>query len=352
MIQKEYSMAHSLKRPLRFAAAFLGLWLGLKLLLPLLLPFFLGTGLALAAAPASAFLKRRCRLPGGLAAALAVSGLVAGLGLIALLLAALAVSQLSALSRSLPAMLQRIQSGITLLEDWLLSLGVNLPQGLREGYGQMVAELFSGGTALLGRVSSLALGTAGTLLTRLPNSFITLGTALISGCMICGKLPVLKGWLLAKIPRERLQKWLAAWKRFSGAGKLWLISQFKLTGVTFCILLSGFWLLRVGHAPLAAFLTTLVDALPVLGTGMVLIPWALICFLGGNSIRGLGLLGLYATAALVRSVLEPKLVGSHLGLDPLVTLIAMYCGLRLWGLAGMLLLPMLAATVFQALPEE
>ena len=108
----------------------------------------------------------------------------------------------------------------------------------------------------------------------------------------------------------------------------------------------------MGHAPLAAFLTTLVDALPVLGTGMVLIPWALICFLGGNSIRGLGLLGLYATAALVRSVLEPKLVGSHLGLDPLVTLIAMYCGLRLWGLAGMLLLPMLAATVFQALPEE
>ena len=50
-------------------------------------------------------------------------------------------------------------------------------------------------------------------------------------------------------------------------------------------------------------------------------------------------------------MLEPKLVGSHLGLDPLVTLIAMYCGFRLWGLAGMLLLPLLAATAFQVLPE-
>lgn len=344
-------MAQSLKQSLRFAAAFLGLWLGLKLLMPLMLPFLLGGLLALGAAPAAEFLRTRCRIPGGLAAALAVSALVCGLGLLALLAAALAVSQLSALSRNLPAMLQRVQSGIALVETRLLALGGSLPQGLREGYREMVAELFSGGSAALGKLSGAALGTAGTLLTRLPGSVITLGTALISGYMICAKLPTLKSWCLTRIPREKLQKWLAALHRFTGTGKLWLLSQLKLMGVTFTILLVGFWLLRVDSAPLAALLTTLVDALPVLGTGTVLMPWALLCFLGGQSARALGLLGLYATAALVRSVLEPRLVGSNLGLDPLVTLMAMYCGLRLWGLPGMLLLPLLTASAFQALPD-
>ena len=101
-------MAHSLKRSLGFSGALIALWLGLKLVLPLILPFVLGAGLALAAEPAAKFLGRRCRLPGLLASGLAVSALVAGLGLLALLLAALAVSQLSSLTRVLPALLEKV----------------------------------------------------------------------------------------------------------------------------------------------------------------------------------------------------------------------------------------------------
>ena len=147
---------------------------------------------------------------------------------------------------------------------------------------------------------------------------------------------------------------------FGGALLARLLSGQVIVAGLFCslavsavgLLLCGFLLLRIPSAPLIALLTALVDALPVLGTGTVLLPWALVSLLGGGAVRALGLLGLYVCAALVRSVLEPRLVGSHLGLDPLVTLIAMYCGYRLWGLAGMLLLPLVAATVFQALPEE
>lgn len=345
-------MAHSLKRSLGFSGALIALWLGLKLVLPLILPFVLGAGLALAAEPAAKFLGRRCRLPGLLASGLAVSALVAGLGLLALLLAALAVSQLSSLTRVLPSLLQKVQSGVFLLQNRLLELAPGVPQGLRSGYRDAVAGLFSGSTQLLSKVSGFALGRAGSMLTRLPEGAITLGTSLISAYMICAKLPVLRPWLRSKIPPEKLAKWLRLWKKLRGAGKLWLQSQLKLMSITFCLLLCGFWLLGVSNAPLIALITCLVDALPVLGTGAVLLPWALVSFLGGGKGRALGLLGLYAGVVLARSVLEPKLVGSHLGLDPLVTLIAMYCGFRLWGLVGMLLLPLLAATAFQVLPEE
>lgn len=334
-------MGSSSKRCLRFCAALLDAWLGLRLVLPLMYPFLLGALLALGAERAADFLERRLRLPRFLAAGLAVGALVAGLGGLLLLLAALAVSQLGGLCEALPSIAATVRSGLELLEDRLLSLGAGLP-----GYRQAITGLFSDGEELITRVGRLVLGRAGAILTRLPGQTLSLGTALLSGFMICAKLPSIRTRLRARRADPRLEALQKALGKLKNAGKLYLCSQLKLMGVTFCLLFAGFSLLRVGYPLLIALLVALVDALPVLGTGSVLIPWALVCLLEGSGARALGLLGLYATAALTRSVLEPKLVGSHLGLDPLVTLMAMYCGLRLWGLGGMLLLPMLAAAVF------
>lgn len=344
-------MSTSAKRCIRFTFALLGLWLGLKLLLPLLLPFLFGTLLALGADKAADFLCQKGRLPRSLAAGIAVSGEIAGLGLLLLILAGLLVSQMGNLTQALPSILDTAQSGIALLEEKLLHLGLSLPDGLETGYRQGIQELFSGGTELLARISRFALGTAGAALSRLPGQALTLGTAILSGFLICAKLPVLRRRVPELFPKSGKDRFLQGLHQVKTAGRLWLTSQIKLIGVTLCILFSGFCLLRVSYPLLLAILVALVDALPVLGTGCILLPWALVCFLNGTGARGLGLLGLYATAALTRSILEPRLVGSHLGLDPLVTLIAMYCGLRLWGLPGMLLLPMVTATVFQALPE-
>lgn len=345
-------MPHTFKRSLLFSAALVGLWLAARLVLPLMLPFLLGLFLALMTEPGVKFLVSKLHVPRPLAAGLTVSALVAGLGLLALLLAALAVSQLGVLKRILPTLAGTVQSGIFLLQNWLLGFGSGLPAGLQDGYRQAVGELFSGGTALLGKISSLALGTAGTMLTSLPDKALTLGTALLSGYMFSAKLPKFRHWLHRHLPSDRYARLMTHWSRLCTAGKLWLTSQAKLMGVTFAILLFSLLLLRVPYALLLAGGIALVDALPVLGTGTVLLPWALVSILSGNTPRALGLLGCYATAALVRSVLEPRLVGSQLGLDPLVTLVAMYCGYKLFGLAGMLLLPLLAATVFQVLPEE
>ena len=334
-------MGSTSKHCLRFCAALLAAWLGLRLVLPLMYPFLLGTLLALGAERAADFLERRLRLPRFLAAGLAVGALVAGLGGLLLLLAALAVSQLGGLCEALPSIAATVRSGLALLENRLLSLGSGLP-----GYRQAITGLFSDGEELITKVGRLVLGRAGAILTRLPGQTLSLGTALLSGFMICAKLPNIRTRLRVRRADPRLEALQKALGKLKNTGKLYLCSQLKLMGVTFCLLFAGFSLLRVGYPLLIALLVTLVDALPVLGTGSVLIPWALVCFLEGSAARALGLLGLYATAALTRSVLEPKLVGSHLGLDPLVTLMAMYCGLRLWGLGGMLLLPMLAAAVF------
>ena len=117
-------------------------------------------------------------------------------------------------------------------------------------------------------------------------------------------------------------------------------------GITFLILNAGLLLLRVRYPVLAALVITLVDALPVFGTGTILIPWALALFLRGETKTGIGLVILYGAAALSRQALEPRLVGKQVGLNPVLTLLALYTGYRLLGVGGMIVFP-IAAMLFK-----
>ena len=117
----------------------------------------------------------------------------------------------------------------------------------------------------------------------------------------------------------------------------------------------GLVLLRIPNGVLWAVVIALVDVLPVLGTGTVLIPWSFLCFLQGDGGRAVGLLGVYGIISLTRSLLEPKILGAQLGLDPLAALAALYGGYRLFGLPGMLLAPLVTVAAVQMMrlrPEK
>mgnify|MGYP002576778305 FL=1 len=110
---------------------------------------------------------------------------------------------------------------------------------------------------------------------------------------------------------------------------------------------AGFLLLRVELSLLLAGLVALVDALPVFGTGTVLLPWAVLALLGGDVRMSVGLLVLYSVISLVRSLLEPRLVGARVGLPPLAALVCMYVGFQALGVLGMLLAPLAAVLARQ-----
>jgi predicted PurR-regulated permease PerM len=111
--------------------------------------------------------------------------------------------------------------------------------------------------------------------------------------------------------------------------------------ITFTELFIGFLILRIEYAAILALLIAVVDILPVLGTGVVLIPWALVDFAIGKPVIGVGILILYLVITLIRNVIEPKIIGEQVGLPPVVTLIAMYGGLKLFGFTGLWGLPVI-----------
>lgn len=329
------------------AVLLLGLWLGERFLLPIFLPFLLALALCLTAEPLVRFLQTHLRLPRTSAAIIGITvALILGIALI-ISLCALLLSQLRRLSGVLPDLGNTAAYGMASLEDFCLELAHRTPETISPLLTQGVENVFSDSSQILDRVLSALLNLATQILRAVPDSALGLGTWALASYMLSARLPRLKRWLAESVPEsERIVPALKQLKRTLGG---WLLAQLKLMGITFLVLLGGFFLLRIAHAPLWAALIALVDALPLLGTGLILVPWALVCLLQGSHVRAVGLLGIYAVAALLRSVLEPRFIGKQLGLDPLVTLLALYAGYRLWGFGGMILAPLIVVSVIQFL---
>ena len=341
-------MVHFTLRKLTVTLVILAIfWLGFRLLFPILLPFLMAAALALAAEPLVAGLHKHLHLPRGLSAAIGVTVALILTILLLLALCALLVRELGTLAGVLPDLASATMSGLDSLEIWLLGLAEKTPKGISPILVQGVEGMFSNGSALLDRVSSGLLTLATSLLKSIPDSALGLGTWILSTFMISSRLPKIRDWIRHHLSDAWRQKYIPHLKMLKKTLWGWVKAQAKLVAITFCILFVGFLLLRISHPFLWAGAVCRVDILPVLGTGTVLIPWALVCFLQKDLLRAVGLLALYVIISLLRSILEPRLVGKHLGLDPLITLLSIYAGYRLWGLPGMLLAPILAVAVVQ-----
>ena len=129
---------------------------------------------------------------------------------------------------------------------------------------------------------------------------------------------------------------------FFSVAASYIKAQLIISGIVFVILLSGLLILKVKYAFLLAILTALVDAVPVFGTGTILLPIAIFSFLSGNSVLGWGLLALYGITLLARQLCEPKVLGKSLGIHPLLTVFSLYVGMKLFGIPGLILGPFFA----------
>lgn len=329
------------------AGILLLVWLSLRYLMPILLPFFLAVLLALAAEPLVGFFHRKARMPRAVATGIGMSMTLTLLLLVIMVLFALALRQLRALAGIVPDLEDTALQGLDSLQLWLTRIAQKMPESIQPYAEKSVNGMFSDGSAVIDRIAAWFLGLATGIVSKLPDSLLGIGTWLLAGFMLSAKLPKIKEWLRAHLPKSWFETYLPMLKRLKKSVLGWLWAQCKLIGITFLVLTAGFVALQIHHGPLWALLISFVDALPVLGTGMVLVPWSLVSFLQGESVRAIGLLGIYAAAALLRSVLEPRFVGKQLGLDPLVTLFSMYAGYRLFGFGGMILSPLAAVTVTQ-----
>lgn len=333
------------KSILILAGTFFAVWLALKYLFPVAAPFLLGALLALAAEPIVKPLS--AKLPRPAAAAIGVLITLLLLCALLVLLTAVVVRELGLLAGALPDLGQAAKGGLHALEDFLLGLAERTPDGVQPLLSRAVTGLFSNGSAIVEQLLQRLPALASAIFGWIPGSALALGTGILSGFMASARLPRIRQWLKRLQPEGLLAQYLPALGQMKTALGGWLKAQLKLALTSYLIVCTGLLLLRIPYGPIWALFIALVDAIPVLGTGTILLPWSLICLLQGQTVQAVGLLATYLTAMLSRSVLEPRLVGKQLGMDPLVTLVALYAGYRIWGIGGMLLSPILCVAAME-----
>jgi sporulation integral membrane protein YtvI len=137
-----------------------------------------------------------------------------------------------------------------------------------------------------------------------------------------------------------------------------LMSMIKMIGsyvlisaICFGELCIGFLILGIQDALFIAIIIALLDVLPIVGSGAVLVPWGVASMVFGDPIRGVGLIVLWIVIVIVRQIVEPKIVGTQLGLHPLITIISMYVGLQLMGGLGLVMGP-LYVIIWKAMIEN
>ena len=187
------------------------------------------------------------------------------------------------------------------------------------------------------------------------DSVLAVATCVLALFFTSASYPELCSALERSIPQIAMQKLLRLRDGVMRSLARWLRAQATLSLITFSELLAGFLLIRQRYSLLLAFLITLLDALPVFGTGTALVPWALVTLLFGFPPRAIVLLALYLCTLITRNTLEPRLLSAQAGLPPVASLFAMYLGYCTFGIAGMVLFPfflLLLSQIRNTRPEK
>lgn len=323
-------------------------WLFFHYILGILMPFVLAYLLAWMLQPLIRFASTHLHLHRHLAAGLSVVAAVGLVGTAAFLGVRKLVQELIGLASSLAQGIRQLPDMLSLLNDRLMQLLSFLPDQFLDTLQSISAPLLSSLTklevpsSLSSGAFELATGTA----KAVPNALIFCVVFLVSSYFIAADKQRIDHTILSLLP-TKIKRVAGDTRRHVIATLLrYVRAQLVLMSITFLELFVGFLVLGLDYALAAALLVAVIDALPILGTGTVLIPWGLYSLIMGDYRLGIGCLALYGIILVVRQILEPKIVGDSIGLHPLITLMSMYIGLKLLGFAGMVLGPVAVLLLF------
>lgn len=256
------------------------------------------------------------------------------------------------------AQLNNITDLVNDLKLWVLDITAFLPETIRAVLHENVTIFFDNisqngfdnisiDTSMINWSEILSKGTAvitGTV-GKIPSFVIAFIIFMISTVFISSDYDKIKRFFIKQLSRERADKISYAWHLAVNSLKKMIKAYCLIILITTFELIVGFYALKfIGvfdnpYILIIAFVIAVIDIIPVLGTGTVLIPWAVISFITGKIGLGIGLLVIYVIILVIRQIIEPKLVAGQVGLPPIVTIIAMYVGSKTLGILGFFILP-------------
>ena len=306
-------------------------------LLHFFMPFVVGWILALLANPLVRFLERRVKLVRRHGSMLII---IAALGIaIALFYGAglLVYREMGSFLADAPEIYQSVIAEIENALQNGRKLAEYFPQNLQPpllAFSDNLDGLFG---KLVSRAAEPTVQIAGHVAKSIPNLLVNMVIIILSSYLFLADRESIMRWLKEHLPAF-VFRYIEYMKRDAkGLIGGYFLAQFRIMCVVALILAAGFLVLGVRYGVLLAFLTAILDFLPIFGTGTVLFPWAVVKLFAGEYAYATGLILLYILTQVVRQIIQPKIVGESMGLPPLMTLFLLYLGFKLRGLTGMIL---------------
>ncbi len=323
-----------------------GIWIAVRFLLPWTAPFILALILAAILEPAVRYLTAK-GFKRGAAAGILSLGTLAVMAVLLFLLSSKCISAAADFVKKSPQLMMAIGEGIENLEKKAFSISTAVPDSVEQYMKSAMESLLNVLYRLPALASQHLLDFLGRAAQKSPNILLFTVTAGLGTYFISATYPDTTGFLLMQLPQGMRHKMRGIREEFKSSLGGFFRAQLILMAMSFFQLLITFYLLDVENAGAVAAITALIDALPVFGTGIVLVPWALYSFILGDYSRGIGFLVCWGMVNLVRSCAQAKLTGDEIGLNPLTSLAAVYIGWKVCGVGGMLLFPLLFSLVQQ-----
>lgn len=306
-------------------------------LLKFFLPFFIGWLIAMIANPLVKFMEKRLKIVRKHSSMMIIISALALVILAVYFAGANIVAQIMNVAEDLPEIVESVK------EDWAdiqnnFSVVYNrVPEGMRESinesYENVVLSLSDG----ISELGAPTVSAAGRFAKNIPSALVHIIMTIISAYFFIADREKVMDFLRKYTP-ETIKKYVKLiWTDAKQVVGGYFLAQFKIMVVVMVILFVGFLLLGIKYSILLAILISFLDVLPFFGTGTALVPWAIFKLLSGDYKMAVALVVIYGVSQLVRQLIQPKIVGDTIGLNPLATLLFMYVGYKFMGVLGMII---------------
>jgi sporulation integral membrane protein YtvI len=324
-------------------------YLGFRYLLPLIFPFLVAYFLAWIIRPVTELLNRRFKIPRIVGGAFSLILLVGVFGTAFCMLINILIKQAIEFVKNIPVYLGIIADKLDNICKYCDGL-----VGFNDGTLRAVVDDNIVNTINMVKTEVMPKITKHTIsITVKMVGFIgVILIVLVAAVLIAKELPGFH----EKYERNNLYKDIhKVTIKLSEAGIAFLRCQLIIMSIVAVICVCGLYFIKNEYPVLLGLVIAFMDALPILGSGMVFIPWAIIMLINGNIYTAAILVTIFLICQVVREILEPKLIGNRIGIKPLYTLISMYIGVKLFSIAGFFLGPiglLIIMTVYKVVNEK
>lgn len=323
-------------------------YIAIKYILPLLMPFVIGLLIAVIFRKAIDYIEKKIRIKRSIVSIIILIIFYGILVLVITLIGARVFTFLKDLFGQLPDLYR--YSIEPALEEITYNLMEQFPD-IKPFVEDFILNISDTLFSFVKNASSTVISTITGLAGRVPSIFIKLIFTIVSSFFFTIDYYKISDFMIRQFNGERRRMVLKLKDNGIGTIAKFIRAYTAIISVTFLELSIGFWILQIPNPFLLGAMIAVIDVLPILGTGAVLLPWAIIALILGHTKIGIGLFILYIIITAVRQTIEPKIVGQQIGLHPIITLILMYVGAQLMGVLGLLLLPVIA-TIIKTLNDE